>query len=444
MKRSKIRMGLILFFCIYIALTALIAVVLLWQREPLEQKLADYEAAQLENRCAQVFEELFATLDWQRIYALSNTADTPYEGAEAYASYMEAKTKNKALTYRQAYTDAPSERRYHVYLGAEKIAAFTLTGGEGASIWTLDGVEIFFERTVSVMVEKKPEQTVYINGVALDDSFTIRTIATRAEGYLPDGVHGYRSEQQCIGGLLIEPQITVVDEKGQSVPLRWDQERKIYTTLTVSTPEMTEEEAALARNAAIADAKYSMKTLTAAELRQYFDPQSRVYGDIVNNPMFIQAHKSSYIDEGTVEVSQFCRYSDRMFSAKVKLNVNVIRKDDTLKVYPLEKTYFFTSNDSGNYLVTDYTNEPVQERMEQVRLCFIMNDEKQSIMVDIGAETVQLPEVTAPAGQKLIGWAVKSFNGKTVTMTVRLLPTGEILGGLEPMELYPVYQDVTE
>lgn len=444
MKRSKIRTGLILFFCIYIALTALIAVVLVWQREPLEQKLADYEAAQLENRCAQVFEELFATPDWQQLYTLSNTADTPYEGAEAYASYMEAKAKNLTLTYRQAYTDASSERRYHVYLGAEKIAAFTLTGGKGASIWTLDGVEIFFERTVSVMVEKKPEQTAYINGVALDDSFTIRTIATRAEDYLPDGVHGYRSEQQCIGGLLIEPQITVVDEKGQAVPLRWDQERKIFTTLTGSTPEMTEEEAALARNAAIADAKYSMKTLTAAELRQYFDPQSRVYGDIVNNPMFIQAHKSSYIDEGTVEVSQFCRYSDRMFSAKVKLNVNVIRKDDTLKVYPLEKTYFFTSNDSGNYLVTDYTNEPVQEQVEQVRLCFIINDEKQSIMVDIGAEKVQLPEVTAPAGQKLIGWAVKSFNGETVTMTVRLLPTGEILGGLEPMELYPVYQDVNE
>jgi hypothetical protein len=73
-----------------------------------------------------------------------------------------------------------------------------------------------------------------------------------------------------------------------------------------------------------------------------------------------------------------------------------------------------------------------------------MRDEKQSIMVDIGAETVQLPEVTAPAGQKLAGWAVKSFNGETVTMTVRLLPTGEILGGLEPMELYPVYQDVNE
>lgn len=444
MKKSKLRIGLILFFCLYIVLTVLIAVVLLRQREPLEQALSDYEAAQLKNRCAQIFEELFADPDWQRLYALSNTADTPYEGAQAYASYMEEKVNDTALTYRQAYTDAPSDRRYHVYLGDEKIAAFTLTGGEGTPAWTLDGVEIFFERTVSVTVEKKPGQTVYINGVALDDSFTIRSTATRVESYLPDGVHGYRSEQQYINGLLVHPQITAADEKGQALPLKWDQERGIYTTLNDFTPEMTEAEAALARNAAIADAQYSMKNMTAAELQQYFDPQSRVYGDIVNNPMFIQANKGSSIDERAIEISEYCRYSDRIFSARVKLNVNVIRKDDTLKVYPLEKTYFFTCNDGGNYLVTDYTNEPVQEQIEQVRLTFMMDEEKRSVMVETEAETVQLPEISAPVGQKLAGWSVKSFDGETITMTVRLLPTGEILGGLEPMELYPVYQAVTE
>lgn len=440
MKKSKI--GLILFFCVYIVLTTLTAFLLLVQREPLEQKLADYEAAQLENRSARVFEELFADPDWQRLYTLSNTADTPYEGAEAYASYMEKKTNHTPLTYRQAYTDVPGERRYHICLGNEKIAAFTLTGGEDTQAWTLDTVEIFFERTVSVTVEKQPGQTVWINGVALDDSFTVRSVATHAEDYLPEGVHGYRSEQQRIDGLLVAPQVTVTGEKGQAVPLRLDQEREIYTTLGAA-PEMTEAEAAIARSAAIADAKYSMKTLSVAELRQYFDPESRVYSDIVSNPMFIQAHKSSYIDEAAVEVSEYCRYSDRMFSAKVSLTVNVIRKDDTLKAYPLEKTYFFTCNDSGNYLVTDYTNEPVQTQVEQVRLTFVLENEKQSIMADAGTKTVQLPQITAPAGQKLAGWAVKSFDGEAVTMTVRVLPTGEILSGLEPMELYPVYQ-VTE
>lgn len=442
MKKTKI--GLILFFCVYAVLTVVAVVLLLGQREPLKQKLTAYEAAQLDNRSAQVFEELFRNPDWQQLCVLSNTADTPYEGAQAYASFMEAKVKNTALTYRQAYTDISADRRYHVYLGDEKIAAFTMTGGEGTSAWTLAGVELYFERSVSVAVEKQPEQTVYINGVALDDSFTVRTTVTRAEAYLPDGVHGCRSQLQVMDGLLVQPQVTVIDEKGQTVPLNWDPEREIYTTLSSETWEPTETEVTIARNAAIADAKYSMKTLTAAELRQYIDPQSNIYEQITNNPMFIQAHKKSYIDETAVEVSEFCRYSDQMFSAKVKLAMNVIRKDDTLKVYPVEKTYFFTCNDSGDYLVTDYTNEPVQERIEQVRLTFVMGDERQSVMVDTEADMVQLPEVPASAGQKLAGWAVKSFDGETVTMTVRLLPAGEILGSLEPMELYPVYQEITE
>jgi hypothetical protein len=448
MNRKKSRKGLILFFCLYIALSALIAVVLLKQREPLEQKLAVYEAAQLENQCARVFEELFAHPDWQRIYEMSNTADTPYEGAAAYDAYMVAKVKDTALTYREVYTAQPGTHRYHVYLDTEKIAAFTLTGGASSAseipLWTLEGVEIFFERSISVTIEKKPEQTVSINGVALDDSFTIRTTATRAEGYLPEGVHGYRSEQQYIGGLLVQPQILVTDETGQSVAVELDQERGVYTTLIAAPAEMTEAEASLARNAAIADAKYAMRTITVTQLRQYFDAETQIYADIVNNPMTIQGHKRSFIDEETIEVDEFCRYSDNLFSAKVKLTVKVIRKDDTLKIYPLEKTYFFTRNESGNYLVTDYTNESVQEQVEQVRLTFAVHDEKQSVMADIGAKSVRLPEVTAPAGQMLTGWAVKSGDGETVTMTVRLLPDGVILGELEPMELYPVYEQVSE
>lgn len=448
MKRKRSKKGLILFFCIYIALTALFAVVLLKQREPLEQKLAAYEAAQLENQCQQVFEELFARPDWHRLYELSQTADTPYEGAAAYASYMEGKVNGAALTYREVYTNLPGAHRYHVYLGTEKVAGFTLTGGASSApeipTWTLDGVEIFFERTIGLTIEKKPEQTVSINGVALDDSFTIRTTATRAEGCLPDGVHGCRSEQQYVDGLLVHPEILVTDEQGQAVPVKLDQTRGVYTTLTDTFPEMTEGEVALARNAAIADARYSMRTITVAQLQQYFNSESQVYADIVNNPMTIQGHKRSYVDEESIEVSQFCRYSDDLFSAKVKLTMNVIRKDDTLKIYPLEKTYFFTRNDSGNYLVTDYTNEPVQEKVEQVRLSFVVNDEKQSIMVDTGAESVRLPEVTPPAGQTLAGWAVKSVDGETVTMSVRLLPTGVVLGELEPMELHPVYQPVSQ
>lgn len=443
MKQQRSKKGIILFLCLYAALVALILIVIFQMMTPLRQKLLAYEAAQLENKSEQVFEELFADPDWKKIYELSGTTDTLYEGAEAYAAYMEAKVGSTALTCQEIDTGSSEIHKYNVFLQEEKIADFTLVGGAKSPAdiprWTLDGVKIFFERTISVMVEKKPEHTVYINGVALDDSFTIRTVATRAEEYLPAGVNGYRLEQQYIDGLLVQPEVLVLDENGETVPVAADAEIGIYTLPSDET-EITESEKILAKNAAIADAKFSMGGLTAAELRQYFDPESQVYSDIVNNPISVQKHKSFSVDEKSIEVGEYCRYSDDLFSANVKLTVKVIRKDDTVKLYPLDKTYFFTRTDGGNYLVSAYTNEPVQEKVEQVRLTFVA-DERISFMVDREADTVSVPTM----GEELVGWATKTNDeGGTSTMTVRLLPDGSVLGELEPMILYPVDRSILD
>lgn len=443
---AKSRKRIILFFCVYVVLSAMIVTAICCMMKPLRQRLAAYEAAQLENKSAQVFFKLFANPDWAEIYTLSGVSDTPYEGKAAYAAYMEAKVGSAELTWSEIYTGLSGIHKYNVWFGKEKIAAFTMTEGVGSSKdmpqWTLDGVEIFFERNESVIVEKRPEYTVYINGVALDDSFTIRSVTTKAEEYLPEGVHGYRLEQQYVDGLLIEPEVHVLDEHGETVAVTQDSQTGIYT-LQISEPaEMTGAEAELAKNAAVADANFSMGRIKAGELRKYFDPESQVYADIVNNPIFIQKHNSFSIDEKSVEVGEFYRYSDELFSARVKLTVNVIRTDNTLKVYQLNKTYFFARSDSGDYLVNRYTNESVQEMAQQVRLRFMTDGETwTSVMVQSGADTVVVPEITAPDGKRLMGWATETENSDgTITMMVRLRPNGEVLGEMEPMTLYPVFQ----
>ena len=445
-RTGKSKKGFIVFLCLYIVLVAAILTALCRMMTPLEQWLAEYEAAQLEHQYAQVFDSLFADLDWKMLYDLAGEQDTRHEDSTAYASYMEAKVGGGELTCRETASDLAGVHKYNVYLGKEKVAAFTMTGNAGSLTekpqWTLGDVEIFFERTVSIVVEKKPEHTVYINGVALDDSFTIRSTATGAEEYLPEGIHGYRLVQQRIDGLLVQPEVLVLDEHGQAVPMAQDAQSGIYVMQLSGGAEMTEREKTAARNAAVADALYSMRKITAAELKKYFDENSQVYKDIMNNPMTIQGHKSSHIDENSITVSDFCRYNEGLFSARVKLNLNVIRKDDTVKVYQVDKTYFF----GGNDLVVGYTNEPVLERVERVRLTFAINAEEQmSFMALVGTDTVTLPEITVPEGKKLAGWATKNDEGNgTVTMTVRLLPTGEVLGTLEPMALYPVFESDCE
>lgn len=438
--------GIILFGCILAALTVLAVLGLFQWMASLNQQLTEYEAAQLENQSAQVFQQLFAEPDWTGLYALSKTEDTAYEGASAYAAYMDKKVDGRALICRETYSPDPGVvHRYQVFLDEEPIAAFTMTGGAASASqlprWTLGNVELFFQRSISVTVEKKPEYTVYINGVPLDNSRTIYSVTTKAEAYLPEGVHGYRRELQYIDGLLIQPEIAVLDEKGNTVPVAQDSETGVYTLQLPAEAEMTEAEETLARNAAIADAKFSMRGITAAELEKYFDKNAPVYSDIVNNPTSIQKNKGFSIDESAVEVGSFFRFSDNVFCANVKLTVNVTRKDNTLKKYQLDKTYFFTRGDDGAFLVSAYTNQRVLETVEQVRLTFVEDSRQITQMTDVGADTVTLPEVTAPAGQTLVGWATQTHDDSgTVTMTVRILPTGAVLGTLEPMTLYPVFQ----
>lgn len=448
MKQVKSKKGLILFFGIYGALLIAVVVAVFAMLSPLRQKLSAYEAAQLENQSEKVFAELFFDPDWEKLYELSGTENTLYEGKNAYAAYMESKVGSTALTYREVHTTLHGIHQYHVFLGEEKIAAFALKD-DAKSLsdvprWTLDGVEIFFERTISVTVEKKPEYTVYINGVALDDTYTLRTVYTKAEEYLPEGIHGYRLQQQCLDGLLIQPEVLVLDQNGETVEVNRNEETGIYTLQLPEAAEMTEAERTVARDAAVADARFSMGAMTAKMLAAYFDASSQVYSDIVNNPISMQKHKSFSVDDKSIEVSEYFRYSDELFSARVKLTVNVIRKDNTLKLYHLDKTYFFSRSDSGVYLAYAYTNEPVQEPVEQVRLVFVTGEERVGVMVDRRAGTVSVPEMAA-SGDELVGWATRTEDDSdTVVVIVHLMPDGTVLGELEPMTLYPVFQSMLD
>ena len=436
---SRRWLGWMIFFCVYLLLTAAAVAGLLALRQPLEQKLTEYEQCRLEHRSAAVFEELFSQPDWERLYEMAGIRDADFEGKTEFAAYMKERCADAKLTCQEVVSEAVGVHRYQICSGKDKVAAFTMknTAPEGAEYpqWTMGDVTLFFDASVDVTVEKQPEQTVYINGKPLDDTYTIRTVATIAEDYLPEGVHGHRMEQQYVAGLWTQPQVQVKDADGQLVALTRDPDTGVYSAIASQPAQMTEAEETAAREAAVADAKFSMRKITAAALGNHFDSQSLIYQQIVSNPMFIQGHKSASVDENAVQVTDFCRYGDAVFSARVKLTLHVLRKDDTTKLYPLDKTYFFRRGDDGRYLVFDYTNERVTERMEQVRVTF-MGDAPVSLMVDQQATTVTPPPVE---GDGFLGWGEKTLTDGVLTFTVRITPEGTVLGELKPMTLYGVY-----
>jgi hypothetical protein len=316
--------------------------------------------------------------------------------------------------------------------------------------WELDKVEIFFARRQSVSVEKLPEHTVYINGVALDESYTIRTLETTAEGYLPEGVHGYRLEQQLITGLLAEPEVTVKDADGNDVPVTRDPETGVYR-LSETVMAATEEEKQLALNAIQAYAKYMIRANGIDAVGACFDTNSEIYDVIRKYEAWTMQSYASY-SFTEPEYSDFYLYSDNLFSIRIKLQLNVKRTNGSIKPYDLNSTLFLQKQADGRYLAIEMTNAETQKIVEHVRLTFMDGENLLSdAMIESDALTLQLPDVTAPEGMVLDGWVMQEDDGNgKITLTVVFHPTENgtvnLPGGtrLEPMILYAHYAEATE
>ncbi len=450
------RKGTMVFYTVYTCAVIIIIAALLAVTIPLHNWLVRYEASQPGQHSEVVFSEIFADPDWAVIYDLAEVRDTTFEGKDAFVKYMQAKVSaaaNPKLTYAETSAGLSGDRKYIVKLDEEKIATFTLASStdekENLTTWKLGVVEVFFQRSESICVEKLPEHTVFINGVPLDSSYTIRSISTRVEEYLPSGVHGYQLQTQQVTGLLSHPaSVYVVDAGGNDIPTVFDPETNTYKLQLPVPEEMTEQERQLALNAAKANALFAIRAISTGELRKYYDTTSQIYKDIIETPIFGNNYASYAFDESVTSVSDYYRYSDSLFSARVTLKMDVTRKDGTIKTLNMDTTYFLSKTASGSYLVNQITNVPVHERQEKVRFTFFSGEEQvASMFISTDDETVTLPAVELPEGQILRGWAQQvTDESGNVTMTILFAPDESGVAAipadlvLEPMNLYAVFE----
>ena len=161
---------------------------------------------------------------------------------------------------------------------------------------------------------------------------------------------------------------------------------------------------------------------------------------LTENPRNYQKFQSIWVED--VQVSEYCQYSDTLFSANVTLTQKIIRTSGTLKTYYLDKTYIFEVCEDGTYKVIAYTNEHLTEKVETVKLVFRMaGDEVMTQMVDVNATAVIGPDMSNFSDFQ--GWAVESrIDDDSVLATIRILPDGTVLGGLEPMVLQPIFPEL--
>lgn len=454
-KRRGPRLGGVIFYTFYFMFILLFFVAVFFGLQWLRGWLVDYQAAQPTTKSQEVFEQLFSNPNWDALYDAANVEDTPYEGKAQFVSYMENKVGDAALTYKETSAGLSGDKKYFVFLGDEKVAAFTLSGQTAAITdipdWELGSIELYFDRSETFYIRNVDGHTVYVNDVPLDDSHVIQIATTvAAEKYLPIGITGVSMCTQRISDLMAVPTVTVFDEKGNPMEVSYDAESRTFTEQTKSNT-ISDEEKEAALNAAKTYCLFMIEKAGTADIAKYFDTSSDTYAvlaKVKQDGLWMQGNNGHRFTKE--EVSNYARYSDDLFSARVALTLNVTRTDGTTKDYDYDQTLFFRKQNTGKWLVYESTNVDVNAPVGKVRLTFMDGTtELSSDFFQTDATELDTPLVSAPEGKVFSGWyRIDEYeNGTTYTMVFNPDGSGHVTipagTTLEPMTLYALYEDAS-
>ena len=448
------RLGGIIFYTLYFMFIAIFGVGLLFGLNWLDNWLVEYEAAQPTVKCQEVFDQLFSNPDWGNLYDLAGVQDTAYEGKDAFVAYMTEKVGDTPLTYVETSAGLSGDKKYFVKLGDERIASFTLEGKQEKKTdipdWQFGKVELFFDRADGYLIQIVDGHTAFVNGVALNDSFVIQITSSSAADYLPVGTTGAKTDILSITGLMMKPTVTVKDQTGADMPVSYDEEKGMFVEQTESNT-ITEEEQAAVTGALKAYGEFMINASGArASLAKYYDTSSEAYQNILKIGSELWMNKDNGHRFTAESVTDYCKYSDELFSARGHVTMNVTLKDGNTRDYELDMALFFRKS-NGSWKCYGSTNEDVTKPVGKVRLTFI--DGNGTTLVDdffeTNATTLTTPVLSAPEGQVFSGWYTeKTVDGhKELTIVFQpdengkvTIPTGTTL---EPMTLHPLFEDAS-
>lgn len=449
---KKSKTGTLVFYTCYMLFIALFFGAVLLGMQWLNGWLVDFEAAQPTVKSQEVFDDLFKNPNWAFLYEKAGISNTAYEGEEEYVTYMTQKVGSTPLDFVQTSAGLSGDMKYIVRCDGEKIATFTLENMAPSKTdipdWVLGKVDLIFARQQGYKIQKLDGHTAYVNGVALDDSFTIQIASTKAEQFLPVGVSGVRTCIQQINGLMAIPRVTVYTQTGEEVPVAYNEETGTFVEQTKEIA-MPEEERTLVLEALKARAEYMINASgSRTKVAKYYDGSSTVYKEIqsMGSELWMNADNGHQFTEELVD--NYAKYNDELFSAHGMVKMHVICKDNTTKDYIVDQTVFFRLK-NGKWVCYEATNEDVNVPVGQVRLTFKNGDEELlSQFYKTNETSIITPVVAVPDGKVFSGWVKESYNaaGKrelTIVFTPDETGLVTIASGttLEPMTLYAFFEN---
>lgn len=373
--------------CIAVCVIA-VAVVLAFAIQSINDFLVEYESVQPKHVEAEVFEEYFKSIDYEKLLTAANRGNgddiSKFETKENLINYLRSLHGDKDISYYSISTGASVDKtaeldvfnigqyfvdqfntkgdiKYIVKAGEDKIAEFVLghsaddamISERGFKKYELKSIELYFFPHESVTVKLPTTSTLKINGIEVDDAYLVEGIREEhfTNSRLPDNIEGITYVAYSIDGLYEVPKIEVLDKYGDPTEIVYNKEANYYSADVNYNESLSAEYSDYVINAIEKYAAYMQMDGSRASFRPYFDTDSQLWQNIISTENYFVWEHEGYTFRNK-KASEFYAYNDEMFSCRVTMTHLLHNTGKQDYVDYIDMTVYLHKVD-GQYLIFD-------------------------------------------------------------------------------------------
>ncbi|MBQ0084341.1 MAG: hypothetical protein KBS52_06220 [Clostridiales bacterium] len=297
--------------------------------------------------------EVFARANGEK-FLTSGVDTSPYENAEELSVWLAEKAKAGITVASSSAKKEGCDVSFAVNSGDKKIATLYLKkrdkreklGNTGYEVVSCELDKSFY---TEITVKMPKNATLYLNGKEVADGKI-------TENKLPDlsgaGISAdklTKNQILTLSGFIGTPEVTA-KIGGKAVEVEKD--NGIYTVKPDITENEKKEIERVAMGCAENYAKFMEKDLPFGEVEKYLKANTKFYENVKKSLVkYVFVHDEDII--GDKQVSEFYKYSDNIYSCRVKLTQTVkIHERERVFVDKIDKTVFLIK-EGGSFKVLD-------------------------------------------------------------------------------------------
>ncbi len=316
---------------IYIVITVGFLALLVVASCVLWSVLDAYESTRPKYTAQEVFNNYFVEGDTKQLMGFCSFGNG-FESEQTLSHALNEQLRDKELQYFSVSKDGVSQK-YAVTADGVRVAYFTLAKDGQAQDYgfygySLSDVELFVPNNICKTVIVPEGYALTVNSKQVNDEYRTKSkIPHRTNEYLPKGEEGLYLNEYTITGFCAEPEIKVTDATGKEVPLTEDGETKVLSADFANDESLQQEFSQTVINIASIYTAVMSKDAPNSQLYQYIDKSSAFYKKLKTVDTWFWPHDGHKIKD--TEASQFHRYSDDVFTCRVKLTQELYLKKTT-------------------------------------------------------------------------------------------------------------------